>query len=191
MKKKDVMKDCFKEANRLNEGKGKKKKIGETRTCFLKRGWWTKSREKMDVGREDERKTSKTQNRKERGIKNMPFGGTKENKPLKLQEYDCFGALSPKSEQKQRKTINKHKDTFWHVGEFQLFQLALFDFCKAVLFWKHYFYTILFYSVFSRAQHLCITDSENPFEARSQNGTFATKSAILGLPLCLLKPLFL
>ena len=41
--------------------------------------------------------------------------------------------------------------------------------------WKHYKN-----SVFSRAQLLGITDSKPPFEAPSQNGTFATKSAILG-----------
>ena len=55
--------------------------------------------------------------------------------------------------------------------------------CKAVLCWKHYKN-----SVFSRAQLLGITDSKTPFGTPSQNGTFATKSAILGFPLCLLKP---
>ena len=41
--------------------------------------------------------------------------------------------------------------------------------------WKHYKNC-----VFSRTQFLGITDSKPPFEAPSQNGTFATKSAILG-----------
>ena len=41
--------------------------------------------------------------------------------------------------------------------------------------WKHYKN-----SIFSRAQLLGSTDSKTPSQAPSQNGTFATKSAILG-----------
>ena len=46
-------------------------------------------------------------------------------------------------------------------------------------------------SVLSRTQLVGITDSKTPFRAPSQNGTFATKSVILGFPVCLLEPLCL
>ena len=69
---------------------------------------------------------------------------------------------------------------------FVFYQGTFFHVYKAVFCWKHYKN-----SVFSRAQLLGITDSKTPFRGKTQNGTFATKSAILGFPLCLLKPLFL
>ena len=82
------------------------------------------------------------------------------------------------------------KNTFVHSGKPPLF-LFFFLFllshvCKAVFCRKHYRN-----SAFSRTQLLGITDSKPPFGAPSQNGTFATKSAILDFPLCLLKPQFL
>ena len=59
-------------------------------------------------------------------------------------------------------------------------------FCKAVFAEN----TIII--VFSAEHSFCVSQIvKPPFEALSQNGTFATKSAILGFPLCLLKPLFL
>ena len=45
--------------------------------------------------------------------------------------------------------------------------------------WKHYRN-----GVFSGTQLLGTTDSKTPFRGKTQNGTFATKSAILGFPLC-------
>ena len=57
------------------------------------------------------------------------------------------------------------------------FQVALFH-----VFAKLCFAENTIKSVFSRAQLLCITDSTTPFRGKTQSGTFATKSAILGFP---------
>ena len=52
-------------------------------------------------------------------------------------------------------------------------------FLQSCICWKHYKNSVL-----SRAQLLCIPHTKNPpFKAPSQNGTFQTKSAILGFPL--------
>ena len=89
---------------------------------------------------------------------------------------------------KPPKPKKNQKNTFVHSGKppLFLFFLLLSHVCKAVFCSKHYKN-----SVFSRAQLVGITDSKTPFGAPSQNGTFATESAILCFPRCLLKPLFL
>ena len=119
-----------------------------------------------------------------------------------MQENSLFGPFlqntSTKTQATKNKTTKKQKTkkhtkknlfAFWQTtpifGMF-FFEVAFFHVYKAVFFWKHYKN-----SVFSRAQLLGITDSKTPFRVKTQNGTFATKSAILGFPLCLLKPLFL
>ena len=155
-----------KQAN-INKGKGKK--IIQTKYDFARRGWWIKS---TNFEREDKKKTKeKTEWEEEKDFKDRPFGGTKEEKPLKLQEDSLFWAFPPKKKTKWKKTKhqkqnNKQNNTFLHVGKqppmfgkfLFFFQLTLFYFCKAVLCWKH-----CRNSVFSRAQLLCITDSKHPF----------------------------
>ena len=108
-----------------------------------------------------------------------------------MQENNHFGLFWTK--QKHRNTENKKKhqnnkkvtkyNTFLHSGKPPpiivkfLFFIKLHSLMSAkhVLRWKLYKN-----SVFSRAQLLGITNSKAPVEAPSQNGTFATKSAILG-----------
>ena len=73
------------------------------------------------------------------------------------------------------------------VGKFVSF-FKLHSFISATLCFAENTIKIVFSG---RAQLLGITNSKAPLEAPSRNDTFATKSAILGFPLCLLKPLFL
>ena len=195
-----------KKAN-IRKGKGKKKRNKGNPTIIFfwgKRGWWTKSKEnKWNFEREDKKENQKIkQNRKKRRILKTGLSGEQFFKPLKLQENSLFGPFYKTQAQKHRgkktkKTPrNKKTDQKKPFGIMAnnplllvnvcLFQVTLFHVCKAVVCWKHHKNSVL-----SRAQLLGITDSKAPFEAPSQNGTFATKSSILGFPLCLLKPLFL
>ena len=141
----------------------------------------------------------KKQNRKKINTLRQAFGGNKiDKKPLKLQENSLFTKHKTKTQATKNKTTKKQKKTyqkktFLHFGKQPLF-LVNFCFCSSCILsclqscvcWKHYKN-----SVFSRARLLGITDSKTPFRVKTPNGTFATKSAILGFPLCLLKPLFL
>ena len=146
----------------------------------------------------------KTQNRKKWNTLRQAFCGNKiDKKPLKLQENSPFGpflqntrtktqATKNKNTKKQKKTYQKkHPFAFWQTTPyfckiFVFYQGTFFQVYKAVFCWKHYKN-----SVFSETQLSGITDSKTPFRGKTQNGTFATKSAILGFPLCPLKPLFL
>ena len=156
-----------------------------------------KAKKKMDFWKG--RQKQKKQNRKNRNSLRQAFCGNKiDKKPLKMQENNHFGLLCTKQKHRNTEKPKKQnhqnpkkdqKNTFVHSGKpplFLFFFFLLSHVCKAVFCWKHYKN-----SVFSRTQLLGITDSKTPFGAPSQNGTFATKSAILGFPLCLLKPLFL
>ena len=92
---------------------------------------------------------------------------------------------------KKKNIPKKNLFAFWQTttifGKFLFFyQGTFFHVYKAVFCWEHYKN-----SVFSGTQLLGTTDSKTPFRGKTQNGTFATKSAILGFPLCPLKPLFL
>ena len=149
-------------------------------------------------GRQKENKESK-QKRKKTNILKQAFV---DKKPLKLQENSLFGPSYKTKAQKHRQQKTKpsktkkadHKNTTFHFGKqppifgniLFFFQVTLFHVCKAVLCWKD-----SKNSVFSRAQLLCITDSKTPLQGKTQNGTFGCKSAILGFPPCLLKPLVL
>ena len=144
-------------------------------------------------GRQKENPKRK-QNRKKRRISKTGLLGTQKRKrTLKLQEIAFWFFSKQKHKDKKQNhhtTKNKQKTPFCMLANTPLFLVMFFSsytlyFRKAVLRWKHYKN-----SAFSRTQLLGITDSKAPFEAPSQNGTFATKSAILGFPLCLLKPLF-
>ena len=168
---------------------------------FSKQGLMDKKQRKMEFwkGRQKEHQKQNRIGRK-KDFKDRPFGGKIEKKTLKLQENSLFGPLykqkhkntEKQKHQKTKNRPNKHLCAFWQTTPYFwsiivcFVQVTLFHVCKAVFRWKHYKN-----SVFSRAQLLGITDSKAPFEAPSQNGTFATKSAIWGFPLCLLKPLFL
>ena len=170
---------------------------------FSKKGLMAKKqRDKMEFWKG--RQKQKKQNRKKRNTLRQAFCGNKiDKKPLKLQENSLFGPFLQNTRTKTQATKNKttkkqkkktKKKTFLHFGKQPLF-LVNFCFCSScilsclqscVVAERHYKN-----SVFSRAQLLGITDSKTPFRGKTQNGTFATKSAILGFPLCPLKPLFL
>ena len=125
-------------------------------------------------------------------------------KTLKLQENSLFWAFlqntrtktqatKNKTTKKQKKNIpKKHPFAFWQTTPYFckifvfFYQGTFFQVYKAVFCWKHYKN-----SVFSKTQLSGITDSKTPCRGKTQNGTFATKSAILGFPMCPLKPLFL
>ena len=148
-------------------------------------------------------KAKKKQNRKKWNTLRQALCGNKiDKKPLKLQENSLFGPFyktqEPKHRQQKTKTPKKQKNipkkhpfAFWQTTPyfckfFVFYQGTFFQVYKAVFCWKHYKN-----SVFSETQLSGITDSKTPFRGKTQNGTFATKSAILGFPLCPLKPLFL
>ena len=139
-------------------------------------------------------------NRKKRNSLRQAFCGNKTaRKPLKMQENNHFGLLCTKQEHRntekkppkpqkwQKKTpfciLANHPIIVKFLFFLSSYTLSCLQSCVC---WKHYKN-----SVFSRTQLSGITDSKTPFGAPSQNGTFATKSATLGFPLCLLKPLFL
>ena len=194
-----------KEAN-IKKGKDKKERQKKPpQRVFSKKGLMNKKQRKnWNFEREDKRKTRKD-NRKGRKkhFKTGLLGEQNRQKNSRIARKEPFLGLFTK--QKHKNTGNKkqnhqknkrtdHKiNTFLYFGKqplflvnFCFFQVALFHVCKAVLGRKHYKN-----SVFSRAELLCITDSKAPFRGKTQNGTFATKIAILGLPSCLLKSLCL
>ena len=161
-----------------------------------------KGKKKWKFEREDKRKTKKEDRigRKE-GFLSQAFRGNKiEKKTLKLQENTLFGPLCKTKVQKYRKTKTKpppkktdQNNTFLHFGK----QALMFDNC--LLCKLHSFMSAklcllnnTIKIVFSAEHSFSVSQLvKPPFEAPSQNGTFATNSAILGFPLCLLKPLFL
>ena len=156
-----------------------------------------KQRRKWICKRED--KSNTKQNRKKINSLRQAFCGNKIDKePLKMQENNHFGLLCTKQKhrntekpkkqnhQNQKKDQKKHLLPFWQTTPIFVFFFFSLSCLQSCVCWKHYKNC-----VFSRTQLLGITDSKPPFGAPSQNGTFATKSAILGFPLCLLKPLFL
>ena len=186
---------------RKGKDKQKKKRRNPTKSRLLKRGWWTKRKYKNGFLK---RKTkAKTQNRKKRNTLRQAFGGNKiDKKPLKLQENSLFGPFyktqdkntgNKKQNHQKAKKKAYQKKTFLHFGKQPLF-LVNFCFCSSCILSCLQSCVLLKHSknsVFSGTHLLCITDSKTPFRVQTQNGTFATKRAILGFPLCLLKPLFL
>ena len=182
----------------LRKGKGKQKKTKETpqRVCCKKGLMDKKQRKKWIFEGEDKskKKQFKTgllweQNRKKTLLK------MQENNHFWVILYQTQAQKHREKKNKTTKTTKMTKNTFLHSGKpppifvkclFFFYQVTLSHVCKAVFCWKHYKN-----SAFSRAQLLGITDSNAPLDAPSQNGNSATKSAILGFPLCLLKPLFL
>ena len=108
---------------------------------------------------------------------NNHFGQFEQNKSTETQR------IKKQNHQNQKSDEKKHLFAFWQTTSylckiFVFYQGTFFHVYKAVFCWKHYKN-----SVFSRAQLLGITDSKTPFRGKTQNGTFATKSAILGFPL--------
>ena len=168
---------------------------------FSKKGLMAKrQRDKMEFwkGRQKENQKRKQNRKKRRILKTGLLGEHNGQKPLKLQENSLFGPFYKTEARKHRQQKQNHqkakenipKKTFLHFGKQPLslvniwfFQVTFFRVYKDVFCWKHYKN-----SVFSRTQLLGFTDSKTPFRGKTQNGTFATKSAILGFPLCLLKP---
>ena len=161
-----------------------------------------KKQEKMEFWKGRQGKQKIKRNRKKRRFLKQAFWGNKVEKTSKIAGKLPFRAFFNNTKaqkhrgQKNKTTQNNKKqtkNTILHFGKqppisvkFLCFQVTLFHVCKAVCGWKHYKN-----SVSSRTQLWGITDSKARFEAPSQNGTFATKSAILGFPMCLLKSLFL
>ena len=162
-----------------------------------KRGWWTKSKKGVLKGKTKGKPGKRKQNRKKRRILKTGLLGTQKRKTtLKLQENSLLVFFPNKKHKEKIKNTKQQekqiKNTFCVLANTHLF-LVIFVFSSYTLLflqscvcWKHYKN-----SVFSRARLLGITDSKAPFEASSQDGTFATQSAMWGFPLCLLKPLFL
>ena len=148
------------------------------------------------------RQKQKKQNRKKRNTLRQAFCGNKiDKKPLKMQENNHFGLFGTKqnhrnTEKKKPNHQNQKSDektTFLHSGKpppifvkFLFLSKYILSCLQSCVCWKHYKN-----NVFSGTQLLGITDCKPPFRGKTQNGTFATKSAILGFPLCPLKPLFL
>ena len=97
-----------KQAN-INKGKAKLKKDRRNppKYVFQKGVDGQKQRKIWTFEREDTRRTRRKQNRKKRRIL-KPFGGTKEEEPLKLKENSPFWPF-PKREQKQREKQNHQK----------------------------------------------------------------------------------
>ena len=151
-----------------------------------------------------ERQKQKRQNRKKWNTLRQAFCGNKiDKKPLKLQENSLFGPFyktqepkhwQPKTKPPKSKKKTYPKNTLLHSGKpppifvkfLFFYQGTFFQVYKAVFCWKHNKN-----SVFSKTQLSGITDSKTPCRGKTQNGTFVTKSAILGFSLCPLKPLFL
>ena len=122
--------------------------------------------------------------------------GTNRQKTSKTQENNHFGLLCTKQKHRNTDKPKKQnhqnpkkdqKNTLYHSGKPPLFLFFLLSHvCKAG------FAENTIKIVFS-AEHrfLGITDSKTPFGAPSQNGTFATKSAILGFPCACWNPYFI
>ena len=189
-----------KQAN-IKKGKARKRKIKKPKILIFYNKMDKKQRDKMEFskGRQKENQKRK-QNRKKRRIwKTGLLGEQNRQKNSKIAGKLPFWAFYKTQAQKHRQQKTKPPKSkknipkknlfaFWQTtpifGNFLFLQVAFFHVYKAVFCWKHYKN-----SVFSRTQLLGITDSKTPFRVKTQNGTFATKSAILGFPLCLLKPL--
>ena len=163
-------------------------------------------KKRWNFEREDKSKTRK-ENRKGRkeAFQNRPFGGRKWKKKKKKNLQNCkkiiFGAFCKTKAQsagnkktKLQKKSKKHNLAFWQkkppfFGKFVFFKLRSFMSAKQP---KLCFAENTIKIVLSAEHNFCVSQIvKPPFEGKTQNGTFETKSAILGFPLCPLKPLFL
>ena len=175
-----------------------------TKNIFKKGVDGQKTKKKMEFwkGRKKENQERKQKRKKRSIFKTGLLGEQNRQNTSKIAGNSLFGPFYKTQAQKHRqqktkppkskKNIpKKYLFAFWQTtpifGKFLFFffQVTFFHVYKAVFCWKHYKI-----SVFSRAQLLCITDSKTPFRGKTQNGTFVTKSAILGFPRACWNPYF-
>ena len=150
---------------RKGKDKQKKKRRNPTKSLLLKRGWWTKRKYKNGFLKR-KTKAKKTKYEEKKHFKTGLWWAQNRQKTSKIAGNSLFGPLYKTQD---KNTGNKKQNH--QKAKKKTYQKKTF---------LH----------FGKQQLLGITDSKTPFRVQTQNGTFATKSAILGFPLCLLKPLF-
>ena len=148
-------------------------------------------------GRQKENKKRKRNRKKRRILKQAFWGNKQDRKKLwncrKIALLGLCAKQKHKNTEKQTKPSKKPKNTFSQFGKqppifgkFLFFSNYTLSCLQSCVCRKHYKN-----SAFSSTQLLAITNSKAPFEAPSQNGTFSTKSAILGFPCACWNPYFL